>query len=149
MEARGLASMLMDGLVTILAVWLSFILAGLACDWLQPSLAGAALSVALCVGLLFAYARWTGPGRRTVLPVYLLGSLLYPLASVTLMIVLPPTLVLGPLQWLSAGLVVGLQPGGGPDAPGEIYVLPMLLNLFVPVLIMSLLRHWAGDRDTA
>lgn len=139
---------LRDALLTIPAVWLILILAGMSGARLQPSLAGAALSVAVCVGLLLAWGHWAGPGRRTALPVYLLAGLLYPILSMALLLSVP-TQATESVQWLFAGMALGYQPGGGPDTPLEYSIIPMLLNLFGPILLMGLLRSlvrrdWSG-----
>ena len=121
-------------------MWLCLILAGLACARLQPGPLGTILSVAVCVILLFAWGHWTGPGRRTGLPVFLLAGFLYPILGTALVLTLPMDLAMGKLQWLGAGLLVGYQPGGGAGTPPLFYILPMLANLLVPILFMGALR---------
>jgi hypothetical protein len=148
MDGETLGSKVRDALVTIPAIWVILILAGLSGAKLQPGLPGAALSLAVCVGLLFAWGHWTGPGRRTALPVYLLAGLLYPALAVAFVLALPTELSMGALDWVAAGMAVGFQPASGPDAPGEFYLLPIALNLFGPILAMGLLRHWARSRET-
>ena len=135
-------SKLRDALVTIPAVWLILILAGLSCANLQPGTAGAILSVAICIVLLFSYAHWSGPGQRTAFPVYLLAGLLYPILS-TLLLLSIPTGLFDSVDWLSAGMVIGYQPEGGPETPPGYYVLPMVANLFGPIVAVGVLRTWA------
>jgi hypothetical protein len=147
MEGEERPSKLGDALLTIPAVWLILILAGLSCARLQPAAIGAMLSVAACVVLLFIYGHWTGPGRRTAFPVYLLAGLLYPILSTLLVLSVSPG-AFDSLQWLTAGMVIGYQPGGGPDAPFEYYLVPMLVNLFGPILAMGALRQWARAAST-
>jgi hypothetical protein len=146
-EARG--SKLGDALVTIPAVWLILILAGLSGGWLQPSIGGAMVSVGVCIGLLFAWGRWTGPGRRTVLGVYLLAGLLYFILVLALVLSTHPDLIGDGISLFSAGLGIGFMPTGGPDMPGEYYFFPLLLNLFGPILAMGALRIWARGDLTA
>ena len=132
-------SKLRDALITIPAVWMILILAGLSCARLQPAITGAVLSAAVCVILLFAYAHWSGPGRRTAFPVFLLAGLLYPILS-TLLLLGIPTEMFDSVQWLTAGMAIGWQPEGGPETAPGYYILPMLLNLFGPILAMGLIR---------
>ena len=140
MDANGWRAKLRDALLTVPAVWLCLILAGLSAVRLQPGTFGTILSVAVCVILLFAWGHWTGPGRRTAFPVYLLAGLLYPILT-TLLLLTVSTEAFDSVQWLTAGMVVGYQPGGGPETPPGYYVLPMLVNLFGPILFMGALRQ--------
>lgn len=111
----------------------------MSCARLQPGMAGAILSAAVCVILLFAYAHWSGPGRRTAFPYYLLAGLLYPILA-TLLLLGIPTEMFDSVQWLTAGMAIGFQPEGGPETPPGYYVLPMVANLFGPILVMGLIR---------
>jgi hypothetical protein len=131
-----------DALVTILGVWAALILAAFAGLRLQPGLAGATVSVGVFLILLFAWGHWTGPGRRTHLGVYLAAGLLYWVLCTTLFLLAPATLMDGPLSWLAVGTTIGYQYAGGPHAPLGYYIVPMVLNLFGPILIMGLLRRW-------
>ena len=141
MDANGWGSKLRDALLTVPAVWLCFILAGFSVVRLQPGTIGTILSVAICVVLLFAWGYWTGPGRRTALPVFLLASLLYPIFCTAVLLTLPLDLTMGPLQWLGVGMLVGYQPGGGADTPIEFYIIPMLVNMLIPIAFMGVLRE--------
>jgi hypothetical protein len=146
-ETRG--SKLRSALVTIFAVWVILILAGLSGAGLQPSIGGGTISIAVCIGLLFAWGQWTAPGRRTILGVYLLAGLLYPVMLLTLLFTASSPSDLRPYAWLGAGLNVGFQPHGGADTPFEFYVVPMVLNLIGPILVMGTLRAWLrGDLTT-
>lgn len=148
MDERTWPSKLLDALATLLAVWLCLIIAGLTGARLQPGMLGAALSLAVCIGLLSAWGCWTGPGRRTPLFVYLIAGLFYPVLTTALILIVPTELALGPLSWIVAGMAVGFQSGGGPDAPAQIYIVPMVMNLFGPILAMGLLRHWVRADET-
>lgn len=139
MEARGLASMIRDGLVTILAVWAILILTGMAFARWQPALPAAILSFTVCTGLLFAWARWAGPGHRTPLPVFMLAGFLYILLTVTLALSLP-TAATDATLWVAAGFSIGFQPGHNGHPSVETFIVPMLLNLFGPIVTMGLLR---------
>jgi hypothetical protein len=142
-------SKLADALTTIPVVWLSLIVAGLSGGWLQPSIAGALVSVVVCIGLLFAWGNWTGPGRRTTLPIFLLAGLLYLALAMALLLSAHPELYTEATTWLCAGLTVGFMPSGGADTPLEYYIFPMLLNLFGPIVVMGTLRAWMrGDFRT-
>ena len=145
MDEETLGSKVRDALFTVPVVWLILILAGMAGARLQPSLGGAALSVSVCVGLLLAWAHWTGPGRRTAFPVYLLAGLLYPILTMALLLSVP-TQASESVHWLFAGMTIGWQVEGGPDAPFEYYLVPLVLNLFGPILLVGLIRSWLrGD----
>ena len=148
MEERNWRSKLRDALVTIPAVWLILILAGASCVRLQPSAAGAVLSIAVCIILLFSYAHWSGPGRRTPFPVYLLAGLLYPILSALLLLTIP-TGWYDSVDWLTAGMVIGYQLEGAPETPPGHYILPMLGNLFGPILVVGLLRGLVRWRRAA
>jgi hypothetical protein len=149
MEEEGHGAKLRDALVTIPVVWVILILAGLSGAWLQPSLGGAALSIVVCIGLLFVWGQWTGPGRRTILGVYLLAGLLYPVMLLALFFSVASPSILGPYEWLGAGFSIGVQARGGADTPFEFYIVPMMLNLFAPILVMGTLRAWLrGDLTT-
>lgn len=142
MDGAAIRSRLTDGLVTILAVWAILIGTGMAFGRWQPHIVTALVSFMACAALLFAWGRWTAPGRRMPLPVYLLAGLLYILLTVVLALAVPIGAVDVAL-WLSAGFAIGFQVAGGPDAPLEYYLLPMVLNLFGPILVMGLLRNLA------
>lgn len=149
MEEHALGSRLRDALLTMPVVWAILILAGLSGAWLQPSLGGASLSIIVCVGLLFAWGQWTGPGRRTILGIYLLAGLLYPVMLLALLFSASSPTVLRPYEWLGAGFSIGFQVRGGADTPFEFYIVPMMLNLFVPILAMGTLRAWLRGDLTA
>jgi len=143
MDRESFGSKLRAALLTILAVWAALILAGLAGLRLQPSMAGALISLAVYLALLVAWGVYSRAGRRIGLAVYLLAMLLYWLASTALFILMPVSMMTGWLDWLGVGMTVGLQSSGGPDTPGMFYLVPMVANLFGPILIMAVLRHWA------
>ena len=140
MEARGLGSVFRDWLVTILAVWAILIGTGIAVARWQPHLLAALLSFTVCVALLLAWARWTAPGRRTPLPVYMLAGLLYLILTTAIALVAPPELATGSLLWLAAGYSIGFQPEPAVHPTVENFIAPLLLNLFGPIVIMGLLR---------
>jgi hypothetical protein len=140
-EARG--SKLRDALITIPAVWMILIGTGYAFSWLQPGIIGALLSLVTYTALLFAWGHWTDPGRRSGLSIYLLAGLLYLALMMALLFNVHPDLIGTAISLFGAGLAIGFQLVGGPDAPGEYYFLPMLFNLFGPILVMGLLRHLA------
>lgn len=146
-ETHG--SKLKDALITMLAVWLCLIAAGLAGARWQPGPVGAVISITVCVGLLYAWGQWSGPGRRTALLIYLLAGLLYPVLTIVALLALPTALVMGQLDWFAAGMAVGYQPHGGADTSLEFYIVPMVLNLIGPILAMGTLRAWRrGDLTT-
>jgi hypothetical protein len=148
MDATALRARLRDALVTIPAVWTILIGTGFTFSWLQPGMIGALLSLVTYTGLLFAWGQWTGPGRRTVVGVYLLAGLLYLALMTALLFTVHPDLIGQALSLFGAGLAIGFQMAGGPDTPGEYYFIPMLFNLFGPILVMGLMRHLAR-RDQA
>lgn len=135
-------SRLRDALATISTVWLILILAGIFAR-MQPGTAGAILSLAVYIILLSTYAIWSGPGRRTAFPVYLLAGLLYPILTVVLLLGVSDD-TLGSLQWLTAGMDLGYQPVPEPHTPVEAFLVPMILNLFGPILIVGGLRVLVG-----
>ena len=148
MDAAPLKARLRDALVTIPAVWVILIGTGFAFSWLQPGMIGALLSLVTYTGLLFAWGQWTGPGRSTVIGVYLLAGLLYLALMMALLFSVHPDLIGDALSLFGAGLAIGFLPAGGADTPGEYYFIPMLFNLFGPILVMGLMRHLAR-RDRA
>ncbi len=147
MDAGERPSRLVAALLTIPAVWVALIVAGLAGLRLQPSLAGAALSLVVYLVLLFSWGQWTGPGRRTYLAVYLLAAFLYWLSCVVLFIAMPAAMMTGWLDWFGAGMVVGFQPYPNPHTPVETFLIPMVINIFAPIIIMGALRPWLDRRS--
>ncbi|HYD14215.1 MAG TPA: hypothetical protein VEC11_15325 [Allosphingosinicella sp.] len=146
MDAEESPPRLAAALLTIPVVWAALILAGLAGLRLQPSMAGAGLSLLVYLILLFGWGQWTERGRRTYLAVYLLAAFLYWLACVALFIAMPAAMMTGWLDWFGAGMVVGFQPYPNPHTPVETYLIPMVINMFAPIIIMGALRPWL-DRN--
>ena len=145
MDEEKRPSALRDALLTILAVWAALILAGFAGVRLQPSIAGASVSLAVYLVLLFAWGLWAAPGRRTHLAVHLLAGLLYWLLCIALFLAMPTAMMMGSLQWISVGTTVGYLPEGNMHNLGS-YLVPMMLNQFGPIVLMGLLRGWMrGD----
>lgn len=148
MDEQERPSKLRDALVTILGVWGILIATGLIFTRLQPSPIAATASLAACVGLLYSWSRWLGPGRRTHLAIYLLAGVLYLVLVTVLMLSVPSEWATGPLLWLGAGLTIGFQPQGGPHTPLEFYIIPFLFNLFGPILVMGFLRLLSNRDQT-
>ncbi len=135
-------------MLTVPMVWAALVLAGLAGLRLQPSVAGATVSLAIYLILLLAWGQWTASGRRTYLAVYLLAAFLYWLACTALFIAMPAVMMTGPLDWFGAGMVVGFQPYPNPHTPVETFLIPMVGNMFAPIIVMGALRPLL-DRNRA
>jgi hypothetical protein len=153
MEGRGLRAKLTDGLITIGAVWLALTAGGIIAGPLHGRpVAAPVLSLLLYFALLAAFARWTGPGRRSV-GAYLLAGFLYPIAWVTLLItligVLPHSFFDNGGDLILAGFNVGYQFQGGADTPFEAYLPLMWLDIFVPIVAVvgtrAFLRYHRPD----
>ncbi len=140
MDAEERPSRLVAALLTIIAVWAILIGTGMAFARWQPHLLAALLSFAVCVALLFAWARWTAPGRRTPVPVFMLSGLLYLILIGVIALAVPPELATGPLNWLAAGLTIGFHPDFAIHPTVQNFIAPLLLNLFGPIVVMGLLR---------
>jgi hypothetical protein len=133
-------------LVTIGAVWLSAMLAGLSIAWLPDSPLATGISLASYAILLSAYAFGTDPGRRTRLPVFLIGGLLYPVAAFAWLVLiasLQPSMFES-LGMPAAGLRIGFVVRGGPDAPLEFYLPYWAVNLLTPIFMVIGARGLSG-----
>lgn len=139
MEERGRAARIKDGLITIGAVWLALTVAGIVAALLFRPSAEVPVSLLLYLLLLAAYARWTGPGRRSA-GAYFLGGFLYPIICFALLIALiglvPHSFFDKGGDFLFAGANVGFQFSGGPDTPLEAYLPLMFLNLLLPIALV-------------
>jgi hypothetical protein len=147
MDAEGRPSRLAAALLTVPVVWAALILAGLAGLRLQPGVAGAMLSLAIYLALLFAWGQWTGRGRRTYLAVYLLAAFLYWITCVALLIAMPVAMMTGWLDWFGAGMIVGFQPDPNPHTPVETFLIPLVGNIFAPIIVMGALRPLLDRRS--
>lgn len=151
MDEYAAHSHLRDRVTTIAAVWLALAVAGMSIAWLSDSLPAAAISLGVYILLLALYAFVTGPGRRTPLPAYLIGGILYPVMAVALLLLLvslePPEPVFDIISMIGAGLNVGFGPSAGPDAPIEFYLPYWALNLLVPIIIVVGARNLIGRRS--
>jgi hypothetical protein len=126
-----------DSLTTFGAVWLALTLAGgMAWSLPWPRIAPA-LSLLIYAVLLAAYARWTGPGRRSA-SAYFLGALLLPIVCIALLIILPvpapESFLVHCWELIFDGFNVGFQFHGGPDTPFDAYVPLMYLNILLPIV---------------
>jgi len=139
MEERGRYAKLRDGLITIGAVWLSLTVAGVVAGLLPWRSAAPATSLLLYLALLAAYARWTGPGRRSA-GAYFLAGFLYPIASFAALIaligVLPFSFFDNGGDALFAGANVGYQFRGGADTPLDAYLPLWFLNTLGPIAVV-------------
>ena len=146
-----------DGLITIGAVWLALTLAGI--PTLIPveisPVAMATMTLVLYSLLLAGYAFGFGPGQRSRFPAFAIGGFLYPAYFVVLLIELErfrsSERFSEALMSLGAGIAVGFQVRGGPDAPVEFYLLPWLANFLIPIVIVlagrAMLRERAERRS--
>jgi hypothetical protein len=124
------------GLTTFAAVWLAMAVAEMTMRVVHPGLGSAAASLLVYAALIAAYARWTESGRRST-AAYLLAGCFPPFVCSVLLVALlqVPSSSFengGAIAWTGVG--VGFQPHGGPDMPIEGYLIPMWLNLLVPMV---------------
>jgi hypothetical protein len=143
-----------DGLITIGAIWLALVVAGLAVSGLEISLVATLLSFGIYTGLLACYAFFTGPGGRSAGHWFLVGGLLYPVACIAALIalarrLLPPAPV---PDWVSvpmAGLRVGWQPTRLAHEMIGFDLLQLAMSLLGPILLVllarSIVRHRAPN----
>jgi hypothetical protein len=125
-----------DGLTTIGAVWLAMFVASMS-FFVSPGRGGELGSLLVYTALLAAYARWTGPGRRSA-GTYFLAALFPPLVCFVILTPLlphlPPSFLENGGAVVFVGLGVGIQAHGGPDMPIEGYLPLMWLNLLLPIV---------------
>jgi hypothetical protein len=126
-----------DGLTSTGAVWSALTFAGLVAG-LQPWRAAQPIfSLLIYAASLAAYARWTGPGRRSV-GAYFIAGLLFPVAFVAGLILIfritdDPGWMLVPIF---AGASVGFQFHGGADTPLDAYLPLIWLNVMLPIALV-------------
>jgi hypothetical protein len=132
-------SRIRDGLVTIAAVWLAMAVAGSVPLWVPSRSGGSLVSLLVYTVLLAAYARSTGPGRRSA-GAYFLAGFFPPLVCFILLTPLLPHLdssfFLSGGSLVFIGLTVGFQASGAADTPIEAYLPLMWLNLLLPIVLV-------------
>jgi hypothetical protein len=144
MEPASGRGRLRDGLITIGAIWLALVVAGLAVSGLGTSLVAALLSFGIYTGLLAGYAFFAGPGRRSAGLWFLVGGLLYPVACFAVLIALssflPPDSLVDGVSVPMAGLRVGWQPSRLAHEVIGVHLLPFAMNPLGPIVLVLLAR---------
>jgi hypothetical protein len=137
-------------LIAIPAIWLIIVAAGAAGMPLQPSFAGAALSLTVYILLLAAFSCFTTIGRRAGLGIFLGAVPLYLLVCMILYLLVRHWQVPSEdtLTWLFAGGGIGFVDWNENHTLGGV-LLVMAMNLLGPIVLViaprTLADLWPGS----